>query len=169
MAALVLAAAGTATPAMAQSQALLDCAVGTLDSSYRAAIGDAAMRGALDGVTGRLENAVTACAGRYDLTVGQQAAYYQYSLTRTERDEFARRLTSAGIPTSVIDDALDFGAGRSNPLYEGKLPDDAVNAMYGALKQSGVNVGAVADGTWGLIGVYMQSSSTMWNAREKLP
>jgi hypothetical protein len=69
----------------------------------------------------------------------------------------------------VIDDAVGFGPGRANPLYEGTLPDDAVNAMYGAIRRNGVDVNAVADGTWALIGVYMQASSSMWNARKKLP
>ena len=166
---LALAGFCAATPGNAASQALLDCAVGGLDSSYRASVATAAQRGALEGVTGRLENAVTTCAQRFSLSLDQQAAYYQYTLTRVERDEFARRLTAVGIPTQVIDDALDFGPYRSNPLIEGKISDAQINAFYAALRNNGVDVKAVSGDTWGLIGVYVQASSSMWNAWEKLP
>jgi hypothetical protein len=165
LAALMLAA----SPAGAQSQALLDCAVGKLDSAYRASIAQAAKSGALEGKTGRLADAVTACARSNGLSFDQQAAYYQYSLARVERDEFARQLSAVGIPTQVIDDSLDFGPYRSNPLIEGNISEDQINTFYRALRTSGVDVNAVADSTWGTIGVYVQASSTMWNAWEKLP
>ncbi len=158
-----------AAPASAQSQALLDCAVGSLDSSYRARIAETAKAGAdLDAVTGRLKDAVTACAERHGLTFDQQIAYYGYSLARVERDEFARQLSGVGIPTQVIDDSLGFGPYRANPLIEGKISDDQINTFYRALRDSGVDVNAVAGPTWGVIGVYVQASSTMWNAWEKL-
>jgi hypothetical protein len=158
-----------AAPASAQSSALLDCAVNRLDSSYRASIAEAAKAGALEGKTGRLGDAVTACARAYDLSFDQQAAYYQYSLARVERDEFARQLSGVGIPTQVIDDSLGFGPFRANPLIEGNISEDQINTFYRALRDSGVDVNAVAGPTWGVIGVYVQASSTMWNAWEKLP
>jgi hypothetical protein len=158
----------SAAPAAAQSQVLLDCAVGSLDSGYRVTVADAAMRGSLAGVTGRLTDAVNQCADSHDLTWQQRPGYYQYSLGRVERDEFERRLRSAGIPTDVLDDALGFGAGRANPLIEGSLTDQQINTFYAALRSNGVDVKAVAKETWGLIGVYYQASSTMWDGWKKL-
>ncbi len=85
-----------------------------------------------------------------------------------ERDEFARQLAAAQIPTSVIDDALDFGPGRTNPLIEGRISDEQIDAFYGALRnERGGRKGGGGD-TWGLVGVYVQSSSTMWNALNRL-
>ena len=162
-------AAVTAAPASAQSQALLDCAVGSLDSTYRARVAEAGKAGALDGVTERLGNAVTACAKRYDLTFDQQAAYFEYTLTRVEREDIAADLALAGIPTGVIDDSLGFGPFRANPVIEGKISDEQIDTFYRALRDSGVDVKAVAGETWGLIGGYVQASSSMWNAWKKLP
>lgn len=164
----VLTMACVAAPASAQSQALLDCAINTLDSGYRSQVADAAKSHGLGAVTDRLENAVTACAKRYSLTFDQQVAYYEYTLTRVEREDLASDLASAGIPTGVIDDSLGFGPFRANPLIEGKISDEQIDTFYAALRNDGVDVNAVSGETWGLIGGYVQVSSTMWNAWKKL-
>jgi hypothetical protein len=163
------AALAVAAPADAQSQALLDCAAGSLSSSFRSTFADAAMRGATtDEMNRQLGGAVNACAERHSLPRSQWPAYFQYAMTRIERDVFAARLGAANIPVQVIDDAMGFGPGRANPVIEGRLSGGQIDTIYGALRRAGVDVTAVSGEGWGLVGVYTQASSTMWNALRNL-
>ena len=156
--------------AAAQSADLLECTTQEVTPAFREKLADAMLDEGADSnaLFEQLVHVADGCAARFALPQEQNEAYFTYSLSRLPRDAFIARLGAAGISAAVIDDALDFGEGRSNPAISGDLQPAQLEALLAALAANGVDVDKVAETSWEMVGAYAAASSLMWQSRRKL-
>ena len=168
----VLAAALLAgSPAFAQSEDLLECTTMQVTPAFRDKIADAMLAEdspEADALVGQLVTVSDECAARYALAEAKREHYFAYTVSRLPHDAFAARLGTAGISAAVIDEALDFGPGRTNPVISGDLSRDQVEALVEALAANDVDVDKVGPSSWELVGAYSAATSLMWQALAKL-
>ena len=159
-----------AAPAAAQSEALLACPTLGVTPEFREKLADAMLKEdpANDALFEQLVTITTECAGRFGLAEDQGEAYFTYSLSKLPRDAFVARLGAVGISAKTIDDAFDFGEGRRNPVISGDFSPEQMAGLLAALTSNKVDVEALPDATWEMIGAYTATSSLMWQARRKL-
>jgi hypothetical protein len=156
--------------AAAQSDDLLECTTQAVTPAFRDRIADVMLADDPNG-DALFEQLVTVsddCAARNGLAADKGEAYFTYSLARLPRDAFIVRLGARGISGAVVDEALDFGTGRSNPVITGNLAPEQVERLLAALGRSGVDVEKVGDDSWEMIGAYAAATSLMWQAHAKL-
>ncbi|MET0250667.1 MAG: hypothetical protein ABW203_00655 [Novosphingobium sp.] len=162
-----------ATPAAAQTEALLECATSTVTPAFRerltdSMLGDGGKGGGAEAMFQELARVSSDCADRNSLADGKRDALFSYNVARLPHDTLIVRLGDRGLSAQVIDQALDFGTGRSNPVIKGDLDQAQLAALLARLKASGVNVDKVTDPTWEMIGAYAAATSLMWQARREL-
>ena len=167
---LAIIALALATPAAAQSADLLECTTQDVTPAFRDKLADAMLDDSrdADALFEQLVHISDACAARHGLAGDKGEAYFTYSLSRLPRDAFIARLGAAGISAQVLDEAFDFGEGRSNPAIEGELKPEQVAALVAALAANGIDVEKVPETSLEMIGAYAASSSLMWQSRRKL-
>jgi hypothetical protein len=173
VAAGLVAAAGLPAAAAAQSEALLECATATVTPAFRerladAMLGDAAESTGSAAMLAELRRVSDDCARRSGLAEARRMALFSYNLVRLPRDVLLTRLGDRGIAAEVVDEALDFGKGRSNPVITGALSKPQLEALVAALGGNGIDVGQVKDATWEMVGAYASATSTMWQAQRRL-
>lgn len=172
VAALLLAlAAAFPAPAAAQSEALLDCSTLAVTPKFRDQLADAMLGSAgadNDALIGELANVAETCAARHGLVGEKAGTYFRYSIARLPRDALILRLGDLGLSAQVIDTALDFGPGRSNPVISGALSRPQVETLVAALAANGVKPESVAQSTWEMVGAYAAATSLMWQALRQL-
>jgi hypothetical protein len=156
--------------AAAQSADLLECTTQEVTPAFRDKLADAmiAEKTDTDALIEQLVQVADSCATRHALSTEQGDAYFAYSLSRLPHDAFIVRLGSAGISAAVIDEALDFGEGRSNPEISGDLQPAQLEALIAALAANGVDVDKVSEANWEIVGAYAAATSLMWQSRRKL-
>ena len=166
----MLAAVSLPGSGSAQSEDLLECSTQAVTPAFRDKLADSMLADdqAGEGLSEQLATISDECAGRYGLSDDQRDAYFTYSLARLPRDALITRLGALGISAQVIDDALDFGTGRSNPQITGRLQKPQIDKLLAALTAAGVDVAAIADQSWTMIGAYAAASSLMWQNRARL-
>ena len=160
-----------AAPALAQSDELLECPSGQVTPAFRDKIADAMLgpeSAESDALFVHLAGVTEGCAARHGLAGDKGEAYFTYALGRLPHDALIERLGRAGISAAVLDEALDFGAGRSNPTISGDLDRAQVEKLVAALAANGLDVEQVSEATWEQVGVYAAATSLMWQARAKL-
>ena len=161
-----------ASPALAVSEDLLECPGQGVTPAFRDKLADAVLAAEspeTDAMFAQLLTVAEACAERHGLTKGQGEAYFTYALSRLLRDASSIRLGDAGISVAVLDEALDFGPGRTNPAITGDLEPAQIERIVAALAANGVAVDTVPQSSWELVGGYAAATSQMWQARTKLP
>ena len=168
--ALALLAAGLAAPAVARPQAQLDCAVRRVPAGLGANLAAAMVAGdraRLGPLQETLERAMRPCVAANRMNDSQAEAYYDYLLARLPREALARQLTSAGIPATRIDAAMDFGPGRPNkPMRErDEAETDRANA---SLVAAGINETRLPAQTWRKVMTYIDLTPRMYRALRDL-
>jgi hypothetical protein len=156
--------------ALAQSEDLLECTSQAMTPAFRDKLADAMLADEHEGeaLFEQLGTVSDDCARQYGLAEDKGGAYFTYSLARLPRDAFIVRLGAQGISAQVVDQALDFGEGRRNPTITGRLSKPQVDKLVAALSAAGVDIEAVAESSWKMIGAYAAASSLMWENRGKL-
>ena len=135
--AVALLAAGLSTPAMARTQAQLDCAIqrapaGLGDSIAAAMV--AGDRAAMRPLQQRLEVVVRQCVTAQRMRDAEAENYYDYALARLPGEALSRQLGRAGIATARLDAVLGYRA-LANKAYYLYLCLGIV--AYGALMEIG--------------------------------
>ena len=170
--ALVALVAAIATPALAASEDLLECTTQEVTPAFRGKIADAMLAAEspeADALFVQLASVAETCAGRYGLAKDKGEAYFTYSIARLPHDAFTARLGDLGISAAVLDEALDFGPGRTNPVISGDFNPAQIERIVAALAANGVAVDTVPQSSWEMVGAYAAATSLMWQARAKLP
>ena len=170
--ALLLALALAPAPALAQADDLLECATARVTPAFRDKIADAMLAEESeegDALFAELARVADLCATRFALPADKGAAYFEYTVARLPHDAFTARLGQAGISAAVLDEALDFGAGRTNPVIAGDLAPEHIGKLVAALAANGVDVEALPQQSWELVGAYAAATSLMWQSLAKLP
>lgn len=157
----------------AQEGAALDCPVQNSSAVLKAGLGNA-MTGAgdeaeRDNFFKQLGVVVDGCAEKHALAdVDLKEIYYNYSLARIAREWLIVELEKSDISTGLVDTALDFSAGRTNPDLTGDMTEDQVNAVVQAYVKAGVDVEKIPQSVWEQVGAYAASTSIYWNNRQQL-
>ena len=138
---LALLAAGLSAPALARSQAQLDCAIqrapaGLGDS--RAAAMVAGDREAMRPLQRRLELVVRSCVTAQRMRDAEAENYYDYALARLPGEALARQLNRAGVATARIDAVMGFRTGRPNTALPG-MDGTAEERMSAVLAATGID------------------------------
>jgi hypothetical protein len=169
---LALAAAMLPLPAHAQSEDLLECSFLKVTPAFREKI---AMSMLSDETVNETESMMdtfadiaSQCATANKLDPAKMESYFTYSLARLPRETYVDKLGEQGVPATVIDDTLGFGAGRANPVITGSLSEAQVTALLSALAATGLDTDKVSDETWAMVGAYAATTSLMWQSLAKL-
>ena len=173
----LIAAAGAALAALsgaasAQEGDKLDCVVMSVQPDVRSALGQMMADGGNDASRDALvkELSVTAdeCMARQGIAAEQKAPYFDYSIARISREWLVSDIGRSGLATSIVDTALDFGPGRTNPDLSGALSEAQIMAIVQAYIDSGVDIEKIDAGVWEKIGAYAAATSIYWNRRKQL-
>lgn len=107
------------------------------------------------------------CAADQFLNAKQRDAYYSYALGRMGRDAIDVRLAAQGIPSALIDQALDIGPGNANnPASEVTQGD--LRRVAGALTAAGHDPAKITPDGWGLITAWIIATAQMFDGLRDL-
>lgn len=169
---LMLAAAVAALAPLPALAADPSCAIDRTTPAYRAEIasamttGDPASRERLEAT---LNAAVKACADQAGYNEEQSAAYFDIVLSEISRGWLIAELAKAGLSSKVIDKALDFGPGRTNPSLEDDISEAQIEAIIAGYLDAKVDIDKVSQQAWEQVGAYAAATAIYWQAIGKLP
>lgn len=158
---------------LAQEGAKLDCVVQAVPAGTKATIG-AAMAGAGDEASRdvlfkQLGEVTDGCATRHGIAAEYRANYFDYSLARISREWLIGDIAKQSLSSTVVDKALDFGPGRSNPDLSSDMTEDQIMKIVQAYIEEGVDIEKVDSTIWEKVGAYAAATSIYWNKRKLLP
>jgi hypothetical protein len=156
-------------PAMAADPS---CAVGRTTPEFRAELANAMTIGdetARERLNVTLNEAVKICADQAGYNDEQGAAYFDIVLSEISRTWLTAELAKAGLATSVIDKALDFGPGRTNPGLENDISEEQIGAIISGFLAAKVDIEKVPQQAWEQVGAYAAATAIYWQAIGKLP
>lgn len=168
----LLAAAVTAFAPLPLLAADPSCAVNRTTPEYRTELaiamtqGDDAARKRLEGT---LNDAVAACAKVAGYDEAQNLAYFDIVLSEISRGWLIPELAKAGLANTVIDKALDFGPGRTNPTLEEDISEAQIEAIITGFLDARVDLDKVPQQAWEHVGAYAAATAIYWQAIGKLP
>jgi hypothetical protein len=157
-----------AVPCLAEARApqALACAVIAAPEGLEAQLADSQLgldaersKPALD----MLRALVDRCATDQFLSDKEREAYFGYVLGRMARDGLDPRLKAEGIPSALIDRALDIGPGNANnPATQ--ITQGDLRRVANALADLGHDPAKVTPVGWGLISAWIVSTAQMFDA-----
>jgi len=106
---------------------------------------------------------VDRCAADQFLNDKERAAYFGYVLGRMARDGLDARLGAEGIPSALIDSALDIGPGNANNPATQVTQGD-LRRVTTALADAGHDPVKVTPVGWGLITAWITATAQMFDA-----
>ncbi len=168
--AFALFAAGLATPALARTQAQLDCAIqraptGLGDNLAAAMIATDRVR--LGPLQQQLERAVRQCVAVNHMRDAEAEIYYDYALARLPREALIRQLARAGIVAARIDAAMGFGPGRANTAMRDMDEAEGARATA-ALAAGGIDEKRLTPANWHKVMTYMDLTPRMYRYLQAL-
>jgi hypothetical protein len=173
MAGAVLALATLPGAASAQEGAKFDCVVSSVPQTTKQSIGlamagdgDEAEREAL---FKQLAVVTDDCVTRHGIAAEHKAAYFDYSLARISREWLMGDISKLNLSAAVVDKALDFGQGKTNPDLSNEMTEDQIMTIVQAYIENGVDIEKVDSTVWEKVGAYAAATSIYWNKRKLLP
>lgn len=168
-----VALASLAAPAAAVTDEQAECVARAAPASFAtrlatSMIGAQANPQEKEALVRQLATISEACAEMTGIPADHRQAYFDYWLARIPRDELARQLVAAGIPLEPINDLLDLGPGRSNPVIQG-VTDSQAALISASLKARGVAVDRIDEATWNKVGGYIAGTSLLFQRLRALP
>jgi hypothetical protein len=157
-----------AAPSLAQARApqALACAVIAAPEGLEAQLADTTLtldaersKPALDA----LHVLVDRCAADQFLSDKEREAYFGYVLGRMARDGLDPRLKAEGLPSALIDTALDIGPGNANNPATQVTQGD-LRRVANALTDAGHDPAKVTPVGWGLISAWIAATAQMFDA-----
>ncbi len=152
--------------ALARAPQALACAVIAAPEGLDAQLADgmltldeARSKPALD----TLHALVDRCAADQFLGTKERDAYFSYALGRMARDGLDARLRAEGIPSDLIDRALDIGPGNANNPATQVTQGD-LRRVSTALAEAGHDPARVTPVGWGLITAWIAATAQMFDA-----
>lgn len=166
---LLLALAATSlapSPVMARAPQALACAVIAAPEGLEGRLADTAL--SLDAERNKpaldtLHTLVDRCAADQFLSPKESAAYFGYVQGRMARDGLDARLAGEGVPSALIDRALDIGPGNANNPATQVTQGD-LRRVANALADAGRDPAKVTPVGWGLITAWITATAQMFDA-----
>ncbi len=112
---------------------------------------------------------VAACAKEAGYNEAQNLAYFDIVLSEISRGWLIAELAKAGLANTVIDKALDFGPGRTNPTLEEDISEAQIEAIITGFLNAKVDLDKVPQQAWEHVGAYTAATAIYWQAIGKLP
>ncbi|NJS15056.1 MAG: hypothetical protein HC788_11125 [Sphingopyxis sp.] len=148
------------------------CAVDRTTPAFRADVSAAMTSGdeaAREKLFPTLDAAVKACAEQAGYTEAQRDAYFDMVLSEISRGWLTAEMAKTGLKTALIDKALDFGPGRTNPPLDENISEAQIEAIVAAFIADGVAVDKITEKSWEQVGSYAAASAIYWQAIKQLP
>ncbi|WP_420382690.1 hypothetical protein [Novosphingobium sp.] len=102
------------------------------------------------------------CAQDQFMGPKQRDAYYLYVIGRMGRDVIDTRLTKVGLPSAVIDKALDIGPGNTNNPAP-KVTEGDLRMVSDGMRDAGHDPAKITPEGWGLINAWILATSNMFD------
>ena len=165
-AALLLALAAIPFSAQARPPQALACAVIAAPEGLDAQLADSMLT--LDEARSKpamdtLHALVDRCAADQFLNDKQRDAYFGYAHGRMARDGLDAKLKAEGLPSELIDKALDIGPGNANNPATQVTQGD-LRRVSTALAEAGQDPAKVTPVGWGLITAWIAATAQMFDA-----
>jgi hypothetical protein len=154
-----------ATPAAARPPEALACALQAAPAGLDARVADVIVNRDTDRggpVLGDLRVLTDRCAADQFLTARQRDAYFTYVLGRMGRDVLDGRLNAAGLPSALIDQALDIGPGNANNPAE-KVTQGDLRLVADAMAAAGHDPAKITPDGWALIAAWIVATANMFD------
>lgn len=148
------------------------CAIQLTTPELRADLGKAMTTGEggnIDSLSLKLGTATDTCAKAAGFSDAQYTAYYELVLSEIARRWLSGELGKSGLDAAVIDKALDFGAGRANPVLKEDISEEQIGQIISGFLDAGVDIEKVSQAAWELAGSYAAATSLYWEASRQLP
>ncbi len=170
--ALAVAAAWLATPAaaVARPPETLACAIKAAPEGLDQKVADAILTPGTptaNATQADLRAITDACATDQLLGDKQRDAYFSYTWGRMGRDALDGRMAALGIPSALIDRALDIGPGNTNNPAEKVTPGD-LRIVSEALDKAGKPPASVTAQGWQLITGWIVATALMFDGQRDL-
>lgn len=157
---------------LAQENARLDCVNGDIDAGLKESLGASMAGSGEEGMRQtlltHLATLVDVCAARHGIAEAQKSDYFDYSLARISREWLVEDLARLGMASPIVDKALDFGPGQTNPDLSGDMTEEQIKAVVQAYAETGVDTEKVDSAIWEKVGAYAAATSIYWNKRQWL-
>lgn len=155
-----------AAPAAARPPEALACALQAAPEGLDARIADVIV--SRDSARGKpaldeLHALTERCAQDQLLDARQGEAYFNYVMGRMGRDALDSRLAAVGVPSALIDQALDIGPGNANNPADAVTQGD-LRRVQAALTEAGHDPARLTPQAWGLITAWIVATATMFDA-----
>jgi hypothetical protein len=166
----MLAAVMLATPASARPPEVLACAIKAAPDGLEARVADVIIT--RDGERGsaaldELRALTDHCADDGFMTPKERGAYYLYAMGRMGRDEIDSRLAALGLPSAVIDQALDIGPGNANNPAD-KVTEGDLRLVSEAMTRAGHDAARITPDGWMLITGWIVATAHMFDGLRDL-
>jgi hypothetical protein len=156
--------------ASARAPQALACAILAAPPGLEAQLADSVLaadpersKPALDALHGLVDR----CADDQFLSPKEREAYFGYVLGRMARGGLDPRLTAEGVPSALIDTALDIGPGNANNPATQVTQGD-LRRVSTALADAGRDPAKVTPVGWGLITAWITATAQMFDAQRLL-
>ncbi|WP_353227414.1 hypothetical protein [Novosphingobium sp.] len=157
-------------PAQARPPEALACALQAAPAGLDGAVADVIIASDPDrgqATLDRVRALTDSCAADQFLTPKQRDAYYEYVLGRMGRDVIDERLALAGLPSGVIDQALDIGPGNANNPAD-KVTQGDLRRVTAAMATAGHDPARITVTGWGLITAWIVATARMFDGLREL-
>ena len=148
------------------------CAIRLVSPEFRVDLAKAMTTGdnsQSDSLSEKLSALVRTCVQAAGYNEQQGAAYFDAVMSEISRGWLIAELEKAGLAHSVIDKALDFGVGRTNPNPQGDLGEEQIDAIINGFVAAGVDIDKVPQQAWEQVGSYVAATGIYWQAIRQLP
>ncbi len=154
-----------ARPAAARPPEALACALQAAPAGLDARVADVIVSRDTDKggpVLADLRVLTDRCATDQFMTAHQRDAYFNYVLGRMGRDALDSRLAAAGVPSAVIDRALDIGPGNTNNPAD-KVTEGDLRTVADAMAAAGHDPARITPDGWALITAWIVATANMFD------
>lgn len=161
-----------AAPAQALTRKQLDCPAKAVKPDVASRLSELVLADKendpeLDQQWDKLDAVVAACMKQTKVPAAQKDAYYEYAKLSATRTGFVQRITAAGIKPSLLDETMDVGPGRTNPVIT-DLKDEQVEKLIAAITASGIDILKMDEGIWPVVGGYLPLTSRVFQLEKEL-
>lgn len=114
-----------------------------------------------DAAAQQLADVALACARQTKVSKERIDPYIELATWQLTSAGLGDAAKAKGLDPAMLDTAMNVGPGGANPGFE-SLTDAQVTQLMVALKARGVNVEALPEDVWQLVGGYLEATSRAW-------
>ena len=117
-----------------------------------------------DAAAEQLADVALACAKKTKVSKARIDPYIELATWQLTSAGLGDAVKAKGLDPAMLNTAMSVGPGRANPSFE-NLSDTQVTQLMVALKARGVDVEALPEDVWQLVGSYLEATSRAWKVK----